>query len=390
MDRIRLLKFVTVFAIGGTERHVVNLARGLDPSRFELHLACFRRRGALLNEVDLNRVPLSEYNITHFYNYGALRKGMKLARYIRRNRIEIVHSYNFYSNVFAIPAAVLAGTPVIVASVRDTGLYTTPLKGLVHRSVCRLAHRIVVNAEAIRRWLVSEGCPPDKVTVIRNGIDLARFSDRNSGAGLRRELGIPPGARLVVVLSRLDRLKGIEYFLEAAFFLAGRFKDAYFLIVGDDATVRKGRIAEGVVYRRELEAYAARLGLDRRVVFTGFRLDVPALLSEASVSVLPSLSEGLSNTLLESMAAGVPVVATRVGGSPEAIEDGVAGLLVPPRDSGALAEAIGLLLDHPGIASRIGRAGREWVSKHCSLDGMVRETEDLYHALLEKTRRRPV
>jgi len=378
-----LLKFVANFSIGGTERHVVNVARELDSTRFELHLACFNRFGALLKEVEQKPVPFSEYNINCFYNYRTAQKEMKLVQYLRRNRIQIMHSYNFYSNVFAVPAAALAGTPVIVASIRDTGIDMTPMKGLVHRVICRLAHRIVVNADAIRQWLVSNGYSPDKITVIRNGIDLSRFEGRGRAAGFRQEFGLPPNARLVVVLCRLTRLKGIEYFLESASVVAERFPDAYFLVVGGDPTVPEGGIANIASYQNELEAYASRLGLERRVIFTGPRLDVPELLSEAAVSVLPSISEGLSNTLLESMAAGVPVVATRVGGSPEAIESGVTGLLVPPRDSGSLAAAIGTFLENPKVASRIGRAGREWVAKHCSLNGMVRETERLYFELLE-------
>ncbi len=140
-------------------------------------------------------------------------------------------------------------------------------------------------------------------------------------------------------------------------------------------------------YKSELEGYALRLGLGGRVVFTGFRLDIPELLSEVAVSVLPCVSsEGLSNTLLESMAAGVPVVATRVGGNPEVVEEGVTGLLVPPRDPQALASGICRLLENPELGSRFGRAGRQRVTQHFSLERMVRETETLYLQLIRKAR----
>src|SRR5256886_4183628 len=137
-------------------------------------------------------------------------------------------------------------------------------------------------------------------------------------------------------------------------------------------------------YKRELEGYAVQLGLGERVVFAGFRLDVPEILAEVAVSVLPSLSEGLSNVLLESMAAGAPVVATRVGGNPEVVEDGETGLLVPPRDPAALAQAICRLLDSPELASRFGQAGRERVIKSFSLERMVQKTESLYLDLLNR------
>ncbi len=124
------------------------------------------------------------------------------------------------------------------------------------------------------------------------------------------------------------------------------------------------------------------------MTFTGFRLDVPELLSEVAVSVLPSLSEGLSNSVLESMAAGVPVVATRVGGTPEAIEDGVSGFLVPPRDPAALAEAIAALLERPELARRLGEAARSRVESNFSLARMTEETQKLYIQMLGRARGR--
>jgi glycosyltransferase involved in cell wall biosynthesis len=135
--------------------------------------------------------------------------------------------------------------------------------------------------------------------------------------------------------------------------------------------------------KKELEEYACQLGLGQRIVFTGFRGDVPELLSEVAISVLPSLSEGTSNTLLESMAAGVPVIATRVGGNPEVIEDGVSGLLVPPRDSAALAAAMDRLLEDEILALALGQAGMRRVSELFSLEGSVHETEHLYQRLVD-------
>jgi glycosyltransferase involved in cell wall biosynthesis len=152
--------------------------------------------------------------------------------------------------------------------------------------------------------------------------------------------------------------------------VTSRFPEARFLIVGDGAN------------RKELEAHTARLGLARRVIFTGFRTDVPDLLPEAAISVLPSLSEGLSNSLLESMASGVPVIAARVGGNPEIIEHDVSGLLVPPRDSAALAVAIGSLLEDRQLAARFGEAGRRRVADVFSMERSVGEIERLYERLV--------
>jgi glycosyltransferase involved in cell wall biosynthesis len=379
VDRIRLLKFITLFAVGGTEQQVVNLAKGLDDTRFELHLACLKRMGQLLDHLDkLERAPLREYNINNLYNLRAARERLRFASYLRQHLIQIVHGYNFYPNMFAVPAARLARVPVVIASIRDMGAYLTPMQQRVQQVVCRFAHAIVANAEAVRQWLIAQGYAAEKITVIRNGIDASRF-ERAHGSGLRQELDLPARVSLIAVISRLSPTKGLEYFLQAAAVLAAARDDVRFLIVGEAAPWDDG-------YRDELEAYTTRLGLDRRVVFTGLRLDIAEVLSEVAVSVLPSLSEGLSNVLLESMAAGVPVVATRVGGNPEAVAEGVTGLLVPPRDPGALAASIQRLLDDPALRARFSVASRRRAAQHFSIDAAVRETEGLYHRLLEGRR----
>ena len=389
-SRVRLLEFLTVLGIGGTERQFVNLARGLDRSRFELHVGCLTRAGEFLNEIEALRVPLTEYKVTRLYNLRAFTEQLRLARYIKRHRIQIVHTYNFYANVFAIPAARLAGVPVIVASIRDNGDPWTPMQRRLQRLVCRLSDCVLTNAEANRRSLIAAGYDAKRIEVIRNGIDVDRPARQDGASSVRTELGLPPGAPLVVLVARLNRLKGVEYFLDAAAVVARRVPEARFLIVGDTAIVANGTMTVDSAYRRMLEGYAARLGLGDRVVFVGLRVDVSRLLSEASVSVLPSLSEGMSNVLLESMAAGVPVVATTVGGNPEVVEQGTTGFLVPARDGAALARAICLLLKDRALAARFGEAGRRRVARDFSLERMVRESEHLYEGLLERATRAAV
>jgi len=383
-DRIRLLTFVNGFAMGGTERHVVNLGRALDRTRFDIHLACFRRWGHFLGEIEASSLPIWEYRIDSLHNHRTLREQWRFVRDLRRNRIQIVHTYNFYPNVFALPAARLARAPRVIASIRDTGVYQTPIQRRVQRLVCRLADCVVVNADAVKRWLIEEGYSPRKIVVIRNGVDLSRFQNRGDGNRLRQEIGVPPGTRIVAVVSRLHEMKGLDQFLEAAATLAARHPDVRFLIVGDRLAVKDGAVVKEHAYRTGLEELARRLGIQDRVVFTGFRLDVPELLQEVAVSVLPSLSEGLSNFLLESMAAGVPVVTTRVGGSAEAVEDGETGILVPARDATALARAIDVLLSGPDLARRMGQAGKRRMAERFSLDVMTRATERLYWSLLHE------
>jgi glycosyltransferase involved in cell wall biosynthesis len=379
---VKLMKFVTVFAVGGTERQFVHLALALEPSRFAVHFGCLRRWGALLEQIDARGIPVFDYQVTTFRSVRALRAQLELARDIRRHRIEIVHTYNFYANVFAIPAAKLAGAKV-VASIRDMGAYLSRRQRLAQRLACMLADQIIVNAEAIKDWLVADGYRADRILVIPNGLDLARFGHAEKTQTLRTEFGFPADAPIIGVVGRLAPLKGLEDFLRAAAVVSSRFLSARFVIVGEEVFASRGStIIRDGSYTRELMELGTRLGLDGRLVFTGFRSDVERLLPELTVSVQPSLSEGLSNTLLESMAAGLPVVATSVGGTVEVVKDGENALLVPPGDHDSLANAICRLLEAPRFASALGQAGRRSVIDRFSMTRMVETTASLYESLL--------
>jgi glycosyltransferase involved in cell wall biosynthesis len=387
--RIQLVKFLTTFGVGGTEKQVANLTRRMDRQAFDLSFACMNRWGEMIQEIeDRQGIQVSEYPMGSLYELNAFRQQWRFAKALRRGRTQILHSYNFYANMFSLPAAKLAGVPCIVASIRDMGIYLSPMKLQAQKLVCRLADRIVVNAGAIRDWLVEQGYPADKIVVIRNGVDTSRFGARNDGATLRRELGIPPQVPLVVLLARLNPTKGIDCFFEAAARVRQIHPDAHFLAVGECYTRdANGEIVVDSVYRQELQDRVASLGLAGRVHFTGLRKDVPQILAAAAVSVLPSVSEGISNTLLESMAAGVPVVASRVGGTPEVIDDGEHGLLVPPSDPEALAGAISRVLGDSLLAAKLSANGRRRVAREFSFEAVVRQTEALYRQLLAaKTR----
>lgn len=381
-ERVRLLKFVTLFGVGGTEKQVMSLAARLDRKRFDLSFGCLKLWGDLLDEVERQKYQVTEYPLRSFYRPHAWRQVIRFASALRKSRTQIMHSYNFYANVFSIPAARLAGVPCIVASIRDMGAYMTPAQVKVQRFMCRFADRVVVNAGAIRDWLVEQGCPAQKISVIRNGLDLSRYGRHSDGLVLRQQFWIPPQVPLVVMLSRINPQKGIDQFLEAAAIVRQRCPKAHFLVVGEAFINTDGVFRPDQDYRRALEQKAVKLGVSDHMRFTGMRSDVAEILGAAAVSVLPSFSEGISNTLLESMAAGVPVVATSVGGTPEIIEHGKHGLLVSPGDSRALAEAICTVLEQPLLAARLSHDARERVEVEFSFDNMVRETEGLYEELL--------
>jgi L-malate glycosyltransferase len=378
IEPIRLLKLLPSLYCGGTENQFMTLSRSLNGHRFHVDLACLKRQGPFVAEVDERGLSLQEYPIDTFRSLRAVAQQARLARHLVQRRIEIVHTYSFYGNVFAIPPARLAGTPVVIASVRDRGPYLTPMQTKAQQYVCRLATRVLVNADAVKDWLLEQRYDPARIVVIRNGVDLCRFTPVDPDV-IRRELGLAPGVPLVTVVSRLNHLKGLEHFLEAAAMLADRFPKVHFLVVGEAGE-------PDVEYSTLLTRLAERLGIGGRVRFTGLRSDVPALLASSTVSVMPSLDEALSNVVLESMAAGAPTVATRVGGTPEAIVDGVTGLLVPPGDATAMAEAIARLLDDPGLAAALGCAARRRIEERFSVGRMVEATEQLYVDLLAEKR----
>ena len=376
-DRIRLLKIVPTLRYGGTERQFMTLSASLDPSRFQVDLACLRPGGGLAAEAVRHGLPLDTYDIGPFHSARTLTLQAKLARDIVRRRIDVVHAYNFYGNVFAVPPARLAGAPVVIASIRDCGPYLSPMQLRVQRLVCRAATCVMANAGAVRDWLVADGYDRDRIVVIPNGVDLERFRVPVDVAAVRRGLGIDPDVPLVTVVSRVTRLKGLEQFITAAAILTDQHPRVRFLVAGEPAPGDD-------LYLASLKRLAARLGLGDRLVFAGLRQDVPSLLAASTAAVMPSLNEALSNALLESMAAGLPTVATRVGGTAEALTDGATGLLVPPDDARALAAALGRLLDDPAMAAALGRAARVTIEQRFSLAAMVAATERLYIELLRQ------
>jgi glycosyltransferase involved in cell wall biosynthesis len=372
---IRVLKVLPTLDCGGTENQVTTLSRALADDGFDLEVACMHRVGPLVNAITERDIPLREYPISSFWSPRSIGQQVRLARHLVGRRMHIVHTYSFYGNVFAIPPAAAVGVPVIIASVRDCGVYLTPLQTRAQKYVCHLADCILVNAEAVKEWLLEQRYPLNKIVVIRNGVDLNRFDSPPDSNRVRQQLGLAPGERLVTVVSRVTRLKGLEQFIDAASLLAPWFPTVRFLIAGD-ASAGDGD------YVAALKQRAEQMGIGGRVLFTGHRFDVPAVLGSAAVSVMPSLNEALSNVLLESMAAGAPIVATRVGGTPEAIAHGHTGLLVPAGDPKALSEAIARLLKEPALADALGRAARRTAESSFSLSRMVAATEQLYRNLL--------
>jgi L-malate glycosyltransferase len=381
-EPIRLMTMVTSFGLGGTEGQVNKLILGLDRSRYDLRVGCLNRWGHYLDALEQRDISVTEFPLSSLYKPHAFKQMLRLAAYMRESRVQILHSYNFYANVFAIPAARLAGVPAVVASIRDQGAYTTPAQRRLHKWVARLVDIVLVNAESIRRWLIEEGFQSEKIITIRNGIDIDACGMSHTGTNIREQYHIAPHAPIVLMLSRLDPRKGVDDFLYAAALVSARFPQARFLVVGEKLQTRNRVVSVDHDYHAYLHALTEKLGLTDKVIFTGRRADVATILAESTVSVLPSLSEGIPNTLLESLAAGVPVVATRVGGIPELVNDGDNGLLVPVKSPPELATSIGKLLSDKDLATRLGIRASATIRRDFSLHRMIQDTDAMYRKLL--------
>jgi len=372
-----VLQLINSFDQGGTERQTVQLTRLLKESgRFGVRLACLNDRGALRAEAgELGLGEVREYRLTSFKDPSFPRQARRLARYLREERISVVHAHDFYTNVFGMTAAALARTPARVASKRDIRGFRTPAEDFVERCSFRLAHRVVVNSEAVGRFLVDSGVRPAKIVTLYNGLDMRRVEPPEgfSPAEALGGLGLPEGRRFVTIVANTHNpVKDHPTFLRAARRVKGRVPRAAFVVAGE------GPLLE------ELRAYADELGIGEDTFFVGRCRRVAELLAVSEVCVLSSTAEGFSNSILEYMAAARPVVATDVGGAREAIAEGETGFIVPPGDDEALGARVAELLEEPERARRMGERGRSVVAERFSCEAQLANVEGLYESLLAR------
>lgn len=360
LPQIPVAVFLTRFEPGGTERQMIELIRRLDPARFTVHVACFQRQGAWLSRVLDRAASVVEFPIHGFARPATLAQLLAFARWCRREQIAVVQTCDLYANILGLPGAALAGVPVRIGSRRELNPDKTAGQIRLQRLAYRSATTVVANSSAARAMLEREGVRTGSIAVIPNGVDLEAHPDRpRDGAD---------GAPVVITVANLRPEKSHETLIEAVALLAPEFPSLQLQIVGDGPR------------RAALEALVRTRHLEDRVSFMGHREDVPALLQRADIFVLPSRSEAFPNGVIEAMAAGLPVVASAVGGLLDLIAHGHTGLLADPGSPDLLADALRRLLRDRALAGRLGRAAREHVTNTYSFERMVAAFEDLYLA----------
>jgi glycosyltransferase involved in cell wall biosynthesis len=378
-DRIRLAFAVDSFRIGGTELNAARTAIRLDPERFELVVLCLREDGELREEYARANIPVYHFPIGSLLSMRTAREGVRLMQFLRDRQVQILHAHDVYTNCFAVPFARLAGVPTVIASRRFW--HTVPRPALRHanRVAYRFAHRILANSPSVARLLTTEeGVSPSRVLTVPNFVEADAFDapPADQLMALRSRLGLAGHdfAPVIGIVARLDPVKDHAALLRAAKVLIDRGRTFRLVIVGDGDQ------------RGPLERLTSELGLGPSIHFAGQLSHRPNPHALFDVSVLCSTAEGFPNAILEAMAAGRPVVATRVGGIPDAVEEGRTGLLVAPGDVEGLAVALDGLLTDDARRTALGAAGRERAREMYGERSVLRTLEDAYLELAAKAR----
>jgi len=369
----KILLVIGQLGFGGAERQLLYLLQGLDRRRFD-PLLCVLAPGEMIPEFQTIGVPivilkryLPRYDVLPLFGLLAL---------TRRWRPDLIHSFMTLANFFAFITATILRVPLLVADrcVEPlTGADLNPFHHWTERLVISRSEAIVANSRSGAALAVEgKGARPENVYVIPNGISTEAFEIRNNPPAIRRELGLDPDRFTIGIIGSLvGKRKDHATFLRAMQSLTQRCGPQFQVVcVGGGPKLKE---------TREL---AQQLGLGDRTLFTGIRTDVPEILAALDLVVSSSQWEGMPNVIMEAMAAGKPVVATAVGGTPELVVPGETGLLVPPQDPEALALACQQMLENPARALAMGQAGRRRIENFFSIEKMVRDTENIYQRLL--------
>ena len=362
--RIRVVEVLATGTNGGAQEHLHSLVTRIDPQRYDVSVVALSAGSAVrkLQKAGVAVLVIDDPDDT--IAVGAL------AAHLAEARADVVHAHMYRAETVATRAVIALGEagqrrPYLVATIHSSRVRS--LEDQQHlRELTPHMDRLIAVSHAIQHKLIDEQRTSVPVSLVYNGVDLERYDNQEACCTLPEEYGMEPGSQIVGVVARLEPEKGHPTLLEAWPAVLRAVPDAYLLIVGEGSR------------RDALEAQARELRIAHRVVFTGRRDDVPAVTAALDVAVLPSYREAQGMVILEAMALSRPVVASNVGGIPEMIEDGVTGLLVPPRDPAALATAIGKLLTNHPLADMLGRAGHDMVHDRFCIELMVGAIESIY------------
>lgn len=380
MRKIKVLHIITRLNVGGARQVAVSIVTGLDKNRFDITLISgpqdFNIDMGYKQNIDIVIIPDLVRQINPIKDLKAL---VKLYFFIRKNRFDIVHTHTSKAGILGRIAAKLAGVPII---------FNTPHGGIFHsifygpktifllskfeNFVAHFTDKIITCSKNEKKdFLEHKIASDDKYITMYWGIRQDNFIKTYDSISKRRELGIPADAILIGNIARLVPQKGHIFCLEAFKMLVDRFSKAKLLIVGDG------------VLKSNIEAKIKELNLNNKVIMTGYRNDVPEILSAIDISLHTSIWEGTPIAVIEAMMMVKAIVATKVGGIPELIEDGVTGILIPPYDKQAFVDAITTLINDKTLAKRIGETAHQYAKEKFTLESMIENTTKLYNSFIE-------
>jgi len=366
--RIKILHVLDSLSVGGLENGVVNLMNHSNPEKFAHSICCLRQAGSMSERIKVPDIDI--------FSMGKSSKdyliALKLAKLIRRYRPDIVHARN-WGTIEAIIAARLAGAKIVIYSEHGreaSDLYGSSRKrNRIRRLLLRQASHIVSVSDDIRNWLVRDvGLPSGRITTIRNGVDVCRFCPPSDKSAAKSNLGFAPDVLLLGAVGRLDPVKNYPMLLRSVYLLKEDAKAFKLVLIGDGPQ------------QAELEQVARNLDLTN-VEFLGYRPGIDRYLQAFDLFVQTSLAEGISNSILEAMSSGLPVLATLVGGNIEIVKDGVTGSLVASGDEIGLSKLLRDYLADSQLREKTGRAARTYCLEHFSIETMVSAYESLYASL---------
>lgn len=374
---LRILFIIDSLSLGGAELCLIRLTHHLPRDQFQCRVLTFHSTPDSAPMLDAFDCPVDHWPLNNIWDSAALGSSIRLFRLIRREKIDIVHTFFQTSDLWAGPIAKLAGVKALISSRRDMGFLRRPKHHVAYRLLHRIFDQVQAVSEGVRRWTIkTDGIDPERVVTIHNGIDTNLSASAREVAQLRESLQIGPERLVITTVANLRHVKGIDVLVRAAALVSKQFPECFFVVAGDDShPSRRG-------YVDEINALAKSLGIEHSLRFIGQSNQVPALLSLSDVFVLPSRTEGLSNALLEGMLFGLPCVATSVGGNPEVVIDNQTGYLVPPDDPGAMADRILKLAQDPELRQRLGRASRARIEQDFTVAEMTSRVAGAYRRAL--------
>jgi glycosyltransferase involved in cell wall biosynthesis len=360
---------------GGAEISLCHLVRGIDRNRYIPFVLC-PEPGSLVEKLAAEQIFTRVVNLPAWRKLKSLPSRFTALRhltsFVQENHIQLIHSNTIWVNPYAQKAGEKLRIPVI-CHLRDL-----IRRDQVKKYALDKVDMIIAISNAVRRPLEEAGVESAKIRKIYNGVNVSMF---DHGKDVLRENFAIHGFLVGIVgqLNPRSQWKGQRDFIQAAAKMIQHRSDVHFAVIGGDDSPAS---APGYMsYIRELKELAEDLGIADRVIFTGFRTDIPDVMASLDILVSASWAEPFGRVIIEAMAAGKPVIATMAGGAPEIVQDGVTGMLVPPRDPQAIASAALHMLRDNGVRQKMGRAGQKRVQEYFSLDRNVRETQAIYEAL---------